>query len=122
MYISDIKEDWIDGKYSLFIDITATVKEDHEFDEELSIKKNREMAMEHNKMVDDMQAECLIKRAALERQLRDDVVDYIVEYYSISQAQAKIIEQYVYGHCGMCKEYFNCIDEIASLTEDILKA
>lgn len=122
MYISDIKEDWRDGKYSFFIDIPTKVKADHVFDENLSVKKNREMAMEHNKMVDDMQAECLSKRAALEKQLRDDVVDYIVEYYSISQAQAEIIEQYVYGNCGICKEYFNCIDEIASLTEDILKA
>ena len=122
MYISDIKEDWRDGKYSFFIDIPAKVKADHVFDENLSVKKNREMAMEHNKMVDDMQAECLSKRMALAKQLRDDVADYIVEYYRINQAQAEIIERYVYGRCGMCKEYFNCIDEIASLTEDILKA
>lgn len=90
------------------------------FDEDLSVKKNRELVEDHNNQV-------LIKKKAyrllverLFRQLRDDVIDYIAGTYSFSKARAQKIEEFVYAskHSYMY-DYFLYIDEIADFCHSI---
>lgn len=113
---------WYDnGHYNYNIDIPNKVKENHVFDEELSVRRNREMAIEHNKKVDAMRKEKTEKQNELYRKLTNDVVQYIVESYDIGETQARIVERYVYAekHSFM-GDYFSAIDDIAQMVESVL--
>ena len=113
---------WYDnGHYNFNMTIPEKVKENHVFDEELSVRRNREMAIEHNKKVDAMRKEKTEKQNELYRKLTNDVVQYIVESYDISEAQARIVERYVYTekHSFM-GDYFSAIDDVAQMVENVL--
>ena len=122
MDIYDIKNDYNNGCYTCHMDIPARVKENYVFDENLSVKRNREMVMEHNQKVEDMKKEKQSKQAELYRQLTDDVVDYIVDSYDISEAQARIVERFAYAekHSFM-SDYFSWIDEVSRMVADVIE-
>lgn len=123
MYIDDIRAAWNRGEYICHMDIPQKVKENHVFNEELSVKRNREMAIEHNEMVTRLQNEKMHKNAELSKKLHDDVVTYILDSYDMNEAQARIVENYVSvgQHSFMC-DYFEAIDEIASMVEDVIES
>lgn len=113
---------WYDnGHYNCNLIIPTKVKENHVFDEELSVRRNREMAVEHNQKVIAMHKEKLAKQNELDRKLTNDVVQYIVESYDISESQARIVERYVYTekHSFM-GDYFSAIDNVAEMVENVL--
>lgn len=122
MDIVEIREKYDNGYYDYCISIPRKVKEGYVFDENLSVKRNREMVTEHNQKIDDMLKEKRNNQAKLNKQLTDDVVTYIVDSYNISEEQARIVEKFVYmeKHSFMC-DYFSWIDEIASMVEEIVE-
>ena len=122
MNITEIREKYNNGCYNCQIEIPAKVKESHVFDENLSVKRNREMVAEYNQRVEDMKKKKQSKQAELYQQLTNDVVAYIVDSYDISEEQARIVERFVYKekHSFMC-DYFSWIDEIAYIVEDIVR-
>lgn len=122
MDISEIRERYDNGYYRCKIEVPFTVSTDHVFDENLSVKRNREMAAEHNLKVKDMIKEKKNKQAELYHQLTNDVVTYIVDSYDLNEEQARIIERFVYAekHSSMC-DYFSYIDDIAYMVEDIVR-
>lgn len=122
MDISEIRYRYDNGDYTCKMEIPARVKDNHVFDEELSVRRNREMVAEHNKRVDDITREKQNKQAELYRQLTTDVVTYIVDSYDMSEEQARIVERFVYRekHAFMC-DYFSWIDEVAQMVEEIVE-
>ena len=122
MDIVEIREKYDNGYYDYCISIPRKVKEGYVFDENLSVKRNREMVAEHNQKIDDMLKEKRNNQAKLNKQLTDDVVTYIVDSYNISEEQARIVEKFVYTekHSFMC-DYFSWIDEVASMVEEIVE-
>lgn len=122
MDIVEIREKYDNGYYDYCISIPRKVKEGYVFDENLSVKRNREMVAEHNQKIDDMLKEKRNNQAKLNKQLTDDVVTYIVDSYNISEEQARIVEKFVYmeKHSFMC-DYFSWIDEVASMVEEIVE-
>ena len=122
MDIAEIRDNYNNGYYFCKMEIPARVKEGHVFDEELSVKRNREMVAKHNKKVDDMKREKQDKQAELYRQLTNDVVTYIVDSYDMSEEQARIVERFVYTekHHSMC-DYFSWIDDVARMVEEIVE-
>lgn len=91
------------------------------FDEDLSVKKNRELVQDHNNQVRDKKKEYRQFAEKLFRQLRDDVIEYIMSTYSFSKVRAQKIEEFVYAskHSYMY-DYFLYIDEIADLCYDLI--
>lgn len=122
MDIIEIRDNYYNGNYTYNMEIPARVKDNHVFDENLSVKRNREMVAEHNQKVEDMKKEKQYKQAELYRQLTDDVVDYIVDSYDISEAQARIVERFVYTekHSFM-SDYFSWIDEVSRMVADVIE-
>lgn len=122
MDISEIRKRYNGGYYTCNMEIPTKVKENHVFDENLSVKRNREMIAEHNQKVDDMKKEKLNKQAELYNQFTNDVVEYIVDSYDMSEEQARIVERFVYmeKHSFMC-DYFSWIDEVAYMVEDVVR-
>jgi hypothetical protein len=114
MDIDEIRNKYNAGEYTYKVDIPKKVKPDHVFDEELSVRRNRELAQEHNDNVDQMQRDKNRKQRELSEQLTKDVVEYIMAYYDLTDRQAKIVENFVYQHhhSFMC-DYFSYIDTYA---------
>lgn len=122
MDISEIRERYNNGCYNYQMEIPSKVFDNHVFDENLSVKRNREMVAEHNQKVEDMKKEKSRKQAELYKQLTNDVVEYIVDSYDMSEEQARIVERFVYAekHSFM-NDYFSWIDEVAYMVEDVVR-
>lgn len=127
-HISDIREDYDTGKYSVGYNYPGEFPEDamnklpadYVFDENLSVKRNREMVIEHNNNVEQLRARKRSLQADLDRKLTEDVVNYIVENYDLTNAQARIVEMWVYRekHSFM-GDYFDSIDTFAEFADYI---
>lgn len=128
--INTIRDNYNTGKYSVGYNYPGEAKEadlkklpqDYIFDENLSVKRNREMVIEHNDRVETLRARKKSLQADLDRRLTEDVVDYITENYNLSRAQARIVEMLVYQekHAFMC-EYFSYVDTFAEFAETVIE-
>ena len=123
LHINDIRQLYNNGEYTVKYDIGSERKlpDTHIFDEELSVKRNREMVLEHNQKIDELKAAQRQKQLELDKALTEDVVSYIKENYELTDKQAHIVEQWVYRehHSFMC-DYFSYIDTFADFAERLL--
>ena len=123
--IIEIQKDYFNGKYSPPKEAYVERKcypENHVFDENLSVKRNREMVVEFNEENKRKRKEYNDLCNKMFRQMQDDVVEYIMNTYSFSKQRAEKIESFVYAakHSCMC-DYFSYIDEIAELVDTIIE-
>ena len=123
LHISDIQDFYNRGHYTYVPEetIPAKLMPDHIFDEDLSVKRNREMVVEHNQRVDELKAIKSERQAELNKKLTEDVVEYIKEYYNLSDKQARIVEQWVYReHHSFMYDYFQYVDTFAEFADDLV--
>lgn len=112
--IDEIRVNYNKGVYTYKADIPQKVKPDHVFDEELSVKRNRELAQEHNDNVDRLWQDRNRIQHELDERLIYDVVVYMMENYDLTEQQAKIVENFVYQHYhSSMSDYFGYIDTFA---------
>lgn len=112
--IDEIRVNYNKGVYTYKVDIPNKVKPDHVFDEELSVKRNRELAQEHNDNVDRLWRNKNRIQGELNERLTYDVVVYMMENYDLTEQQAKIVENFVYQHYhSSMSDYFGYIDTYA---------
>ena len=122
MDIREIADKYRDGYYTYSTPaIPAKVKDGHVFDENLSVKQNREMAIEHNKRVEELWKDARREQNKLHWQLTDDVINYIMDNYELNELQARMVERFVYNekHAFM-SDYFACIEEFAEFAEKLV--
>jgi hypothetical protein len=123
MHIDEIRNSYNRGEYTYKVDIPKKVNLDHVFDEELSVRRNRELAQEHNDKVDQMQRDKNRKQRELSEQLTKDVVEYIMAFYNLTEKQAKILENFVYDeHHSYMGDYFTYIDTFADFADNLVNA
>lgn len=120
--IEEIRKKYNSGDYTYQVFVPLSVSDNHIFDENLSVKRNREMVVEHNEMVRTLHKEKQMKNNELLLQMRNEVTKYIAGTYGMSKEQASIVESYVYTekHSFMC-DYFSAIDEIAEMVEKVIR-
>ena len=121
MYINEIRKKYNNGDYTYNVGIPEKVQDDYIFDEELSIKRNKELIKEHNQKVDELRAEAYKQQNLLYWQLTEDIVSYIVENYYLNEVQARKVECFFYQeyHSFMC-DYFSKIDTFAEFAETLI--
>lgn len=129
-FIEDIKENYQKGLYTVSSayypefrsgELTKILPENYVFDEELSVKRNRELVAEHNQKVVDINNKKREKQRELDKKLADDVVNYILENYSLTDGQARIVEKRVYTEYHSCMyDYFTYIDTFAQFADDLV--
>jgi 5'(3')-deoxyribonucleotidase len=128
LHISDIQKNYNDGKYSIsyysefqeLLNLTKLSK-DHVFDENLSVKRNREMVEEHNDKIEQLRKAKREKQADLDRQLTEDVVTYLTESYNLTSAQARLVELLAYNEKHHCMhDYFIFVDSLGEFADDLL--
>lgn len=120
MDIEKIKKKFINGDYNYTLKIPDMISSTHIFDEDLSVRQNREMAEEHNQKVKQMREKLFQERAKRYRQLRQDVINYIIEDYKVTLKQANIIEDFAYAQKGdEVMSYLCYIDDVAIMVESL---
>ena len=123
MHIDEIRNSYNRGEYTYKADIPKKVRPDHIFDEELSVRRNRELVQEHNDNVDQLQRDKNRKQRELNEQFTKDVVEYIMAFYNLTEKQARILENFVYDeHHSYMGDYFTYIDSFASFADDLVNA
>ena len=121
MDISEIRGKYNAGDYYYRVEIPKKVPLDCVFDEELSVRRNRELAIEHNEKIDQMRQEKVERQRELEQKLTNDVVEYLMAYYDLDERQARILEGFVYEHYhSYMGDYFSNIDTFADLAFQLL--
>ena len=121
MDINDIREKWNAGGYTYKANIPKKVRDDHIFDEELSVKRNRELAKEHNENVERLEKDSRRIQGELYKRFTYDIVKYIMDNYSLTEKQARKVESFVYEeHHSYMGDYFCYIDTFASFAHDIV--
>lgn len=114
MNIKEIQKKYNDGGYTCRVSIPDRVSSDHVFDEELSVRRNRELAQEHNDKVELMRKDKIRIQGELNEQFTNDVVEYIMVYYNLTEQQARMVESFVYKeHHSFMNDYFGYIDILA---------
>ena len=128
LHISAIRDAYNKGEYSVYhyanfqeMPNLTKLPSDYVFDEDLSVKRNREMVEEYNQNIDRQRTAKREKQAELDRQLTEDVVNYIKEYYNLTDRQARLVESWTYQekHACMC-DYFSSIDTFAEFADDLV--
>ena len=119
--ISEIREKWDNGGYTYKANIPKKVCDDYIFDEDLSVRRNRELVKEHNDNVDRLQKDANRIQGELYKRLTYDVVKYIMDNYALTEAQARKVESFVYRehHSFMC-DYFSYIDTYADFASGLI--
>lgn len=130
MSIDEIKDDYNKGHYTVSSayypefragEFTKILPENYVFDEELSVKRNKELVAEHNQKVVDINNKKREKQRELDKKLTDDVVNYIIENYNLTDKQARIVEKRVYNDHHSCMyDYFTYIDTFAEFADDLV--
>ena len=122
MDISEIRNKYYSGGYTFKMDIPKNVWDDHVFDEELSVKRNRELAKEHNAEVARLTKYKKERQIELDKQFTYDVVVYLMAYHSLTEEKARLVESFVYKEWHSCmSDYFCYIDEVGELAFELLR-
>lgn len=122
MDIQEIKKEYFNGnRYKQLRPTLKTYSEGYVFDENLTVKENRELVTKHNEEY-RKEAKQLNKENVRKLNLfTEDVVEYIVDEYHFNKAQAKSIEQKVYSkYNDSMYDYFGTIDEVCDWIREIL--
>lgn len=121
MDIEVIKEKWRLGEYAPKPIKLHRVYSDHIFNENMSVKWNREKAAEHNAKVDMLKEQNRKEAAELSKKLKHDVRCYITENYDLNYATASHIEDFCYTEWHSCmSDYFAYIDIVSTFVQNIL--
>lgn len=121
MDIDEIRSKYNAGDYTYKVGIPKKLPVDYIFDEELSVKRNRELVQEHNAKADLMQKDTRRIQRELDRRFTYDVVVYIMENYGLTERQAKAVENFAYQeHHSFMSDYFSYIDTFAEFASDLV--
>ena len=122
MDIQEIKQEYFNGtRYKQLRPTIMKYADDYVVDENLTVKENREhvhkLNEEYRKEAERIRKENIDKLNLF----AEDVVEYIVDEYHFTEAQATAIEQKVYDdYNDSMYEYFTSIDEVCEWIREIL--
>lgn len=99
------------------------VGENHIFDEDLSVKKNREMAIAHNEKVKEQKRQRLLNRDKVRQQFHNDCVSCLMGSYGwnfkqeIAEHIVKTLEEKDYDNDV---EFVYALDRVADFVAEII--
>lgn len=124
--LNEVKQDIINGKYAnLLFTPDKKVKEGHVFDEEQTVKWNREQVKIFNDDVDLKKDEYRRKNQEMRQLMTDDIINAMVAENKnvINYKQAEMIYYYSYQehHAYSISEVINHLDEYIDLYYELKK-
>ena len=121
--LDEIEDNYNKGEYKTKLDYIKTLKfykSDHIFDENQSVKWNRDQIINKNRETLELKEKYTDDKIRLERQLTNDVVSALMDSWGFNRQQAKKIEQRVYNeeHDYM-GNYFLSLYDISDFIKEI---
>lgn len=123
--IDEIKTMYSDGKFTrgYHNESLRRLPDDYVFSENLTIKENRDRIRQHNQEVDQTIRDWQKDQNELTLYMRSLVRDAMVEYYSMNEQQAEIVEEHCWSEYHHCVSDYLCEADIAGeLIEEVLEA
>lgn len=100
------------------------LRKDYIFDENQSVKWNRNMVIETNKRIDEKRNLRFDVESVGNELIREALINYVVDYYNLSIKSAEIIydnTMFIYGHCDIDIMIEN-LENIADICESVIKS
>lgn len=123
-YLEDIKNDYANGEYKnkLEYPTKSKYKEGHIFDENQTVKWNRNMVVRQNELIENDKKVYYTETNRLNKKLHEDAVKAIMNESKFNKAQAEKIWEYAYAekHSYM-NDVFNFVEELINLIEQIIR-
>lgn len=119
-----VQEAYANKEYDVDLDFPRLnrYKEFHVFDEEKSVKWNREEVERQNTLIQEAKDNWWKEKGRLQKCFHEDMVEAIQNDYKFNEAQAKKIFEYVYKeYHSNIGDVFMYVDEICDLFEDLMK-
>ena len=121
--IDTIRQDYNDGAYHNNTPYRKKVPVGHIFDEELSVRANREMVEAHNQEVEAFNNNLRKIENDLFKKLTEDVIQYLMDTYDFPRKVAELVEGRAYSDKHSCmSDYFYYVDELADIVSDCIEA
>ena len=95
--VKEIKKIYDCGGYFSHMPIPKKVPADYIFDENISVKRNRDMVQKHNENVQKLKEEKRGQNNILAKNMSTDVVNYLVGEYGFKKTQAEKLENFIYN-------------------------
>lgn len=123
IYINDVRDNYEKGNYSVNESWPYPVTRNHVFDENLSIKENRELIEKFNCQVAEKRLAISQEKQRRQQEMRNDVVAAIAYSNDLTERQSIIIERYAWNIRHDCiRDYFDEAEELAEMVCDVLRA
>lgn len=106
------------------IEYTKKLPSDFVFDENKSVKWNREMVIETNKRIDEKRNLRFDVEFVGGELIREALINHVVDYYNFSIKSAEIIYNnmmFIYGHCDIDIMIEN-LENIADICESVIES
>ena len=96
----------------------------HIFDEDLSVKKNKELVAKHNEEIDKMKEEYSLEVNAIRTRLYEDIISAIMEETDLNRKQAEILYNFSYSRHHSSGEYevVSCLMEYFEFAKNLFNA
>jgi hypothetical protein len=123
--IYDIRDDYNNNEYENKFPYPSnvTIKVDHIFDENQTVKWNREKVLIENKKIIDQKLEYAKESTRLSSKLDDDMVKAIVQEYGFTENEARIIYSHAYSEKHSCmSDVFLYTSTLSDLFNRLLKS
>ena len=122
MDIQEIKQEYFNGdKYKRPKNQLKYYTENYVFDENLSVKENREMVRKANEEYQRNGENCLQKAVDNIKQFHNDIVEYIEKEYGFNHAQAVAIENRLWClHSSDVNYFFDEIDDFSYWLSEVI--
>lgn len=121
MCYNDIYQELVDIEKKITVPSTAPKSITHVFDEEQSVRWNREQVELFNKQAAEARREAVECRAESRRNLDKAIVDYMVEYEANSDTPRTVVEKVVArAQQDHDDDWWNYLSDYLDFAEDIL--
>lgn len=122
--IEEIRDKYNNEEYDTklpYIGFGKKYSEGHIFDEDKSVKWNKEKVIKENELIKKQRMAYEEDRGRLCGLLRDDCIRSLVKYNGLNEAQAEKLYYYVYNnHHSSMNDFFVYLEEEASFIEELL--
>lgn len=122
--LEDIRKDYNDGVYVSKLKYPTAKKfpEGYIFDEDKSVKWNKEEVQRRNQEIADQYSAYRAENARLNNNLGDDVMNALVAEYGFSREQVLKIWGYAYNEKhSVMNDVFNFVTELADFYEEMVR-
>jgi len=124
--LEEIEQKWKNGDYKVKINFLANKKpyeSNHIFDDNQSVKWNKEQVAIENEKIEKSKAEYREDKIILEGRFTNDIIAALMNSYGFNFKQAQKIENRVYSdhHHDMINNYFFYLADTADFINEINK-